>query len=63
MAQGCDGDELFKILDHVESYGDNSFTAINLKALHEIYPKAYEYARVVSAALLNWIEGVAQGLV
>ena len=33
MAQGRDGDELLKILDHVESYGDSKFTAANLKAL------------------------------
>ena len=53
MAQRCDGDELLKILDHVESYDDNKFTAINLKALYDIYPKAYEYARDAYAALLN----------
>lgn len=63
MAQGCDGDGLLKILDHVESCGDNKFIATNLKALYDVYPKAYEYARAVYAALLNWTEGAAQGLV
>ena len=29
----------------------------------DIYPKAYEYARAVQAALLNWTEGAAHGLV
>lgn len=53
MAQGCDGDELLNILDHVESYGDNKFIVVNIKTLHDLYPKAYEYARAVSVALLN----------
>lgn len=63
MTQGQDGEELLNILDHVEAYGENKFSNINLKALADVYPKAYEYARAMQAALLNWTEGVAHGLV
>lgn len=63
ISQGEDGEELLKILDHIETYGDQKFTSANLRALAGIYPKAYEYARAVNAALLNWMEGAAQGLI
>lgn len=63
LAQGCDGEELLKIFDHVETYGDNKFTAANLRALYDFYLKAYEYARAIQAALLNWTEGAAQGII
>ena len=63
LTQGGDGEELLKILDSIEIYGEQKFTNTNLRALSEIYPKAYEYARAVNAALLNWTEGAAQGLV
>ena len=63
MTQGQDGEELLKILDHVETYGDEQFSGANLRALSDLYPKLYEYARAVQAALLNWTEGAAQGLV
>ena len=63
MTQGQDGEELLTILDHVESYGDEKFSNIHAKALADVYPKAYEYARAVQAALLNWTEGAAHGLV
>ena len=63
LTQGHDGEELLKILDHVETYGDKRFTEAKLQALAEMYPKAYEYARAANAALLNWIEGAAHGLV
>ena len=63
MAQRCDGDGFLKFLDHVEIYGDTKFTNVNLRALYDVYPKAYEYARAIYAALLNWIGGAAQGVV
>lgn len=63
LTQGHDGEELLKILDHVEPYGDHRFTNTNLRALSDIYPTSYEYARAVNASLLNWMEGVAQGMV
>ena len=63
LTQGEDGEELLKILDHIETYGDQKFTSANLRALADLYHKAYEYARAVNVALLNWIEGAAQGLV
>lgn len=50
-------------MDHIEKYGEVNFTNIKLKARVDIHPKAYEYARVVNAALLTWTEGVAHGLV
>ena len=63
LTQGHDEEELLKILDHVESHGDTKFTHANLRALSDIYPKSYEYARAVNAALFNWTEDVAQGMV
>ena len=63
ITQGHDGEELLKILDHIETYGDVKFTNVKLKALADIYLKVYEYVRATNAALLNWIEGAAHGLV
>lgn len=47
----------------METYGDTKFTNIKLKALSEVNPKAYEYSRPIQAALLNWTDGAAQGMV
>ena len=47
----------------METYGDDKFSNIHLETLADVYPKAYEYARAVQAALLNWTEGAAHGLV
>ena len=63
LTQGGDGEELLGILDYVETYGDDKFTNAHLKALPDVYPRAYEYARAVNAALLNWTGGAVEGLV
>ena len=63
LTQEHDGEELLHILDHVESYGDTEFIDKNLRTLSYIYPRSYECARTVNAALLNWTEGVAHGMV
>ena len=63
ITQGHDGEELLKILDHIETYGETKLTNVKLKALADIYRKTYEYARAINAALLTWIEGAAHGLV
>ena len=63
LTQGQDGEELLTILDHIDTYGDNRFATIKLKALADVYPNAYEYALAVNAALLTWTEGAVHGLV
>lgn len=63
FTQGQDGEELLKVMDHVESCSDDRFNNRHMKVLSEIYLKAYGYVRAVDAALLNWTDGVAQGLV
>ena len=52
-----------KVLDHIETDGDQKFRSANSRALADLYPKAYEYARAVNAALLNWTEGAALALI
>lgn len=51
--QGQDGEELIKMLHHVEAYGDNMSNHIKLMALAEIYFKVWEYARAINAAVVN----------
>ena len=41
LAQGEDGEELLKVLDHIETYGDQKFTSANLRALAYIYIYIY----------------------
>ena len=63
FTQGGDGEALLNILDHVETYGDDKFMSIHLRALTDGCPRVYEYVRVVNVALLNLTGGVAQGVV
>ena len=64
MAQGADGDTLLTILNHVEKMGPNTFTNDMLQELIVIkYFDAPEFDRAIRAALYNWTNGVAKGLV
>ena len=63
LAQGADGDVLLTILDKVEKMGGATFTNEVLAELTTKYPKAGEWNRAIQAALLNWTNGIAKGLV
>ena len=63
LTTGEDGEELLKHLNDIEKLGNEKFTNEDLHNFAKEVPKALEYDRVVKAALLNWISGIAQGLV
>ena len=63
MAQGAGGDTLLTILNKVKKQGPNTFTNDMLQELITIYPKAPEFDRAIRAALYNWTNGIAKGLV
>ena len=53
MTQCQDGEELLEILRHVESYGGDKFINKYLNNLAKQRLKAYEFGRVIMAALMN----------
>lgn len=63
FTQGKEGEDLLDVLDHVESFGGEKFTNAYLNNLHKQRPKVYEYSRAIRAALMNWIGGIAKGLI
>ena len=63
LTQEQDGEELIEILELVESFGGEKIINNYLDNLFKLRPKVYEYSRAVKAALMNWIGGVAKGLV
>ena len=63
LAQGVDGEVLLGVLDKVEKMGGATFTNELLAELTIKYPKAGEWNRAITAALLNWTTGIAKGLI
>ena len=63
LTQGQDGEELIEALDLVESSPGEKIISNYLDNLFKLRPKVYEYSREVKAASMNWIGGVAKGLV
>lgn len=63
MTQGQDGEELFEIFNHAETYGGQKFINKYLSNLAKQKPKAYEYSRAILAALMNWIGGIVKGMI
>ena len=60
---GEDGIELVNVFNEVEKRGSQRYNTEGLNKLAKDVPKAHEYDRAVKAALVNWITGIAQGLV
>ena len=59
LAQGSDGKILLKILDKIEALGDAKFDNDRLQKIARTYPIIVEFDAAITAALLNWITGVA----
>ena len=61
--QGEDGELLLELLIEIEKWGGNTFHNEQVKELSRQCLKAAEYNRAIMSALLNYIAGVAKGMV
>ena len=61
--QGEDGELLLVILTEVETWGGTTFNEEQLKEMARQYPKVAEYNRAIMSVLLNYITGIAKGMV